>query len=60
MGSRTTRNTSNDRVRRAALWHPFRVRVNFVDTRPGVSLRSTPGYGLTSLRDELAFLIDTG
>ena len=34
-----------------ACWHPAGVRVLF-DRFPGVSLRSTPGYLLSSLRDE--------
>ena len=34
-----------------ACWHPSGVRVDY-DRIPGVSLRSTPGYLLSSLRDE--------
>ena len=33
-----------------ALWHPFRMRI-LRSGGPGVSLRSTPGYALASLRD---------
>jgi hypothetical protein len=31
---------------------PFQGAVDFAARDPGVSLRSTPGYGLASLRDE--------
>jgi len=39
--------------------HPFRVR-DFVGRFPGVSLRSTPGYHLASLRDARKFGSDDG
>jgi hypothetical protein len=52
------RNIWNDRVRRATLWHPFRVREFRCSESGGVAVDHrcaavpAPGYGLASLRDE--------
>src|ERR1035437_4896928 len=39
-------------IQAAGFWHPSGMRFDLSGV-PGVSLRSTPGYGLRSLRDEM-------